>query len=419
MLPAMSPLDAVTVVSRSHLPHVRVLADSLAVHDRRVRLTVVIVDDPGRTAASEEPGFDVVSPLDLGIDEAELHRRALLFDAQGLISSLRPLAIRHLLDRGAKAVVLLDADMLVLGSISDLWRLAEKAEIVLSPHLTAPLTGRAGSWHEEVYLRSGTFNGGLLGVGAGRDGNAFLEWMAARAARDCVRDLDRGLLYTQTWLNLVPGLFGHHVLTDPGVNVTAHRLDGADLSGPPNRLDVDGAPLRLFHFTGFDPDAPDVLCRYVAGARGSLDGRPRLAALCHEYAERLRARGWPAEARYGWDELPSGLPVDPTMRAVYGGSLLASERGLCEPPPDPFDREDPQRFVDWLREPPEVSRYLLALRNSRPDLVDAFPHVPGRDTVGFLAWMGWQADQGRSAEREFPHELATVRGNPPRDERTS
>jgi hypothetical protein len=412
----MSSLEAVTVVTCSHLPHVRVLADSLATHDRRVRLTVVIVDDPGRPH-SPEPGFDILSPLDLGIDEAELHRRALLFNAQGLISSLRPLAIRRLIDQGARSVVLLDADMLAVGSIADLWRLAQKTGILLSPHLTAPLAGRPGSWHEELYLRAGTFNGGFLGVGRDGDAGAFLDWMAARARRDCVQDLDRGLLYTQTWLNLVPGLFRHHVLTDPGVNVTAHRLDGADLGGPATRSEVDGAPLRLFHFTGFHPDAAGVLCRHLPGPRGRLDGRPRLAALCSDYADRLRAQGWPADTRYGWDALASGLPVDPTMRAVYAGSLLASERGLCDAPPDPFDRDEPQRFVDWLREPPEVSRYLLALRGSRPDLVEAFPQVPGRDTVGFLAWMGWQADQGRDGEREFPHELATARGRPSRNER--
>jgi hypothetical protein len=99
------------------------------------------------------------------------------------------------------------------------------------------------------------------------------------------------------------------------------------------------------------------------------------------------------------------------MRGVYGGSLLASEQGLCEPPPDPFDRHDPQRFVDWLREPPgEVSRYLLGLREIRADLSRAFPRVPGRETVGFLGWMARQAEQDQGAQREFPAELGTVSG---------
>jgi hypothetical protein len=378
----MSPPVAVTVVSRSHLPQVRVLADSLAEHHRAVRLDVVIVDDPGRTVGSEAR-FDVLSPLDLGIDESELHRRAMMFDAQGLISSLRPLAILRAIKRGAKSVLLMDADMLVLGSFAELWRQARKAGIVLSPHLLEPLGGSPGSWGEEPYLRAGTFNGGLLGVGA--TATRFLEWLAARSARDCVHDPARCLLYTQTWLNLVPGLFGHHVLTDAGINVTAHRLNGADLSGPPTRPEVSGAPLRLFHFTGFDPDVPEVLCRHLPGESGRLEGRPRLAALCREYAERLEAHGWRTRATYGW-------------------------QGLCEPPPDPFDRHDPGRFVDWLREPPgEVSRYLLGLRETRADLSHAFPRVPGPETVGFLRWTAGQADTGNGAGGEVPLELATVR----------
>jgi hypothetical protein len=380
-----------------------------------VRLGVVIVDDPDRTVTSE-PGFDVVSPLDLGIDEAELHRRAMIFDAQGLISSLRPLAILRAIERGAGSVLLMDADMLVLGSFAELWRLARKSGIVLSPHLVEPLKGSPGGWNEELYLRAGTFNGGLLGVGP--TAKPFLKWLAARAARDCVYDPARCLLYTQTWLNLVPGLFAHHVLTDAGINVTAHRLDGADLSGPPTRPEVNGTPLRLFHFTGFDPDMPDLLSRHLPAQRGRLEGRPRLAALCRDYAERLEARGWRSREPYGWDALPSGLSIDVTMRGLYAGSVFASEQGLCEPPPDPFDRSDPQRFIDWLREPPgEVSRYLLGLRELREDLSHAFPRVPGPETVGFLRWTASQAARGPGAGPEFPPELATVRDGQGRDGR--
>lgn len=43
----MRRLEAITVISRAYLPHARVLADSLAAHHRDVRLSVVLVDDPG------------------------------------------------------------------------------------------------------------------------------------------------------------------------------------------------------------------------------------------------------------------------------------------------------------------------------------------------------------------------------------
>jgi hypothetical protein len=368
-------------------------------------LTVVLTDGPG--GSSSNPDVRVISPLDLGVEERELHRRALLYDPQGLISSLRPLAISHLLDEGASSVLLLDADMLALGPLDDLWELAAEDGVLLSPHTLSVREDEVGIRSDERYLLSGTFNGGLLGVG--EHGRAFLHWMAARVARDCVRDLSRGLLYSQTWLNLVPALFDHQVLRDPGVNVTAHRLAGRDLEGTLAAPRLDGAPVRLFHFTGFDPASPQTLCPYLEAPYGSLENRPLLSALCRRYAEALADYGWPSPVGYGWARLACGLPVDEVMRNLYRSALLASEQGNGKEPPDPFDRDDPGRFLRWLREPSgELSHYLLALRAMREDLRARFPNVPGADTPAYVNWAKAKAEPEPGAEPEFPPVLASA-----------
>jgi hypothetical protein len=418
-LPGMPRFDAVTVVSRTYLPQVRVLADSLAEHNPKVRLTVVVVDEPEGAPRAPE-SFRILTPVDLGIDRRELHRRALIYDAQGLISSLRPPAIAKLLDQGSDAVVHLDADMLVLAPLDGLWRMAARAGVLLSPHSLTPHGGGAGAWGDERYLRDGAFNGGLIGVG--RRGRPFVSWMAERVTRDCVRDPARGIFYSQTWLNLVPALFEHRVDTDPGVNVTAHRLAGADLErshrrrpGSRTRLAVSGASLRLFHFTGFDPERAELLCRHLDGPAGSLAGRPLLGELCHEYAARLRGRGWPSQDPYGWSHLPGGCAVDDTIRELYAGALRSAETGLCDEPPDPFDTSEPERFVDWLRQPPaELSRYMLGVRERREDLRQAYPRVPGAHQEGFLGWAHWQTRPDLAAP-EVPPELATTRATVPRE----
>ena len=86
------------------------------------------------------------------------------------------------------------------------------------------------------------------------------------------------------------------------------------------------------------------------------------------------------------------------VRSVYRGALLASERNLCPEPPDPFDRVDPERFTEWLREPPsELSRYMLGLRELRGDLREAFARVPGEQTAGFLAWVAAEEKENVSS----------------------
>jgi hypothetical protein len=397
---------AAAVLAANYLPHARVLADSFKRHHPSARLTLLLVDDPDERIRSVS-GAELLRPRDVGVDDRELHRRALLFDLQGVISSLRGALLSRILDGGAEAVLLLDADMLVLAALDDIVSLTRRSGIVLSPHTIEPLPGQPNDWPEEELLRSGAFSGGFLGVG--RAAAPFLAWLGERSARDCLRAPERGLLYTQTWLDLVPALFQHHVLRDPGVNAQVHALHGRDVTWERDRPRIGDMPLRLYHFAGFDPGSPERLCRYYAQESTSLVGRPGLQRLCLEYAELLRRAGWPPEAPARWERLASGEPVDPIVRAVYRRELLAAERGEGREPPDPFDGARPRDCVEWLRSRPSdtpstcASRYLLELHASRADLSDAFPAVPGADEAALLRWAASKAGT------EIPPALATVR----------
>ena len=388
-----------TTIARNYLPHARVMAASLRRHHPDVRLSVLVVDEPHAVPADEP--FERLSPLELGIDERELHHRAMLFDAQGLISSLKPLALLALLAEGEPAVLQIDADMLVFGPFPELWEQAAEAGVLLSPHAFEPVPGRPGDWHELEFLRGGAFNDALMGVGP--EAGDFLRWLADRTARDSVRSPEDGLLYSQTWLNLVPSLFPHRIIRDRGLNAMVHNLHGRDLEWQADGPRVAGAPLRLFHFSGFDPAEPWRLTRYYPNEVTELGSRPGLAQLCRDYAASVQEEGWPVAEGYGWGSLTRDLPVDAAMRAAYREALMAAEAGVGAVPPDPFAPGELDAFLAWLRSPPTLaplSRYLLHLRRERRDLRDAFPAAPGPDTQAYLHWA--------ENHGEVPAELATT-----------
>ena len=395
-------MRAACVIGSNYLPHARVLAASFARYHPRGHLSVLVVDCEG-APLPDIPGAEVLEPADVGVARDELHRRAVLFDPQGVISSLRPLLLAHELGLDAEAVLLLDADMLVLAPMDDVWRMARGTGVLLSPHSLVPRAGRPGAWAEEELLRAGTFSGGFLGVGqAGRD---FLVWLAERAARDCLKAPERGLLYTQTWLTLVPALFEHRVLRDPGVNAQIHGLAGEDVRWEDGILRLGPTALRLYHFSGFDPARPDRLCRYYADD-DTLADRPGLLRLCSEYAALLRDAGWPGDARWPFTATASGLAVDAPLRRAYRDGILAAERAGAPLPPDPFDAAAAATAHAWLREPAAggVSRYLLALHAVRPDLKAAFPQVPGAGEPAYLEWAARKAAE--AGQVEVPRSMA-------------
>jgi hypothetical protein len=376
---------ACTVLARNFLAHARVLARSIAEHDPDARIIAVVADaQPGEITG--EP-FEVLTAEESGLDHDELARRATMYAPQAFISALKPWVLLHLARE--EPVVLLDADIATYAPLGDLAELAAQHGVVLTPHTHVPhefVPGEARA--EQAFLRYGVFNGGLLAVPPGAE--PFMRWWAERSARDCVFDPEHALTLSQSWLSLVPGLFDHHVLRDRGVNLTPHGMGDDDVAWRDGRPEIAGTPLRAFHFSGrFDPHEArfdDHVTERPWWPR--LSERPGLRRLCEDYARRLLDAGHDEASATPWGREP-GQAIEPGEREAYRFGLIASERGEDFEPPNPFVHGH-DAFEGWLASPapgvPAVSRRLLAVHRTRPDVRFNFPRVPGPDEERLLAW---------------------------------
>jgi hypothetical protein len=348
-----------TAVSRNALPYARVLAASVAVQHPGAEFVALVVDDLDGALGEREP-FRVLSPLEIGVDERELCREATMYTTQQLVSALKSRLLRFLLGQEDTPLLLFDADVCVYSSLEPLLERARLHQVVISPHSLEPLPSTAGISGDKVFMRVGVFNGGFLGIGSGAE--RFLDWWTAHSVRDCVLDLANGLHLSQSWLALVPALFEHHVLRDPGSNVMAHNLAGRDVElAPDGRLEIAGAPLRFFHFTMFDPATRAWRRNPSWWWIPDLRDRPGTARLCDEYAERLYSCGYAERVVPRFERLPDGRPLTAPMRRAYRDGLLAAERAGGTEPPNPFV-EGARRFDAWLAERVESRRRGLRTR---------------------------------------------------------
>jgi hypothetical protein len=389
-----------SMVASNFLAHGRVLAESLRQHHPDACFQVFVVDAFDEAAPDDEP-FERIGLHDMGLSVDEMQRRTTMYDAQALISSLKPRLLMSVVERSTEPVLFLDADMLAFGRLEDVFELAARHGIVLSPHATVTLPFEPGGYGpEQLFIRAGVFNGGFLGVSpAGRE---FLSWWDERCARECLFDPARGLFASQTWLSLVPALFEHCVLRDRGVNLTGHGIGSDDLSWRDGEPWIDGSPLRLFHFAGgFDPRSGELGGPRAPASWVEMRHRPGIQRLCAEYARLLLDAGYDGAMGTPWrfGSLPDGAPIDWAMRAAYREGLIAAEAGSGGPePPNPF-ADGAAAFTAWLGEPrwpgSEVSRYLAALRAGRADLLAAFPEVPGSDERGLVEWVAGKYPAGR------------------------
>ncbi len=331
------------------------MAESFLAHNPDAGFSVLMIDDSAGGMSKES--FQTLTPAEVGIDEQELNRRKTMYLTQGLAASMKPNLLQALLGAGHEAVLYLDADGCIYSDLTELAQLAQRHSLVVSPHTLDPHPLWKVDSPEQIFMRVGAMNAGLIGVGngggdAGRGGAAFLDWWGERAARRCIFDEPHALFLEQTWLTLATTLFDHHILRDRGCNVAGWNLHTRDVQWDGDVPNIDGGPLRHFHFAmSYDPEKPQLLTPSEhAWWWAPLEQRPGAARLSREYAQRLLAHGY-RELKVApplFNKMPDGAPIEPWMRASYREALLDAEEDGTEEPPNPFTH-GAESFQRWLQ----------------------------------------------------------------------
>ena len=315
---------------------------------------------------------------------------AFIYDVKELATAVKPWLLEHLL-ASAEHAIYFDPDIEIFAPLDEIASLAAKHSIVLTPHTTQPLPRDQLLPSEEMLLRAGIYNLGFIAVG--RQSTPFLDWWQKRLARNCIVDVEQGIFVDQRWIDFVPAIFDHTVLGDTAYNVAYWNLTYRHVEWTGSRYEVNGAPLRFFHYSGFSPGTMELSTHMGDVPRILLEDHPDVRRLCEAYAERLYAQGFGhmEEEAYRFDALPNGLEVDGAVRRDVREALLAAEKDGSEdaPCPDPFDPLTVDAFFDWLGEPVApagIPRHLAAIYRRRGDVRKSFPEVASGDGRRLVQW---------------------------------
>lgn len=337
-----------TIVARNYLPQARVLARTYAEHNHREPCTVLLIDDPQRKVEDAHEPFEVIRPEYIGLERFE--GMAAMYDVKELAWVLKPLVLQYLLERDGEPLACVDADIRFFDDIDEIAQLTSTEKIVLTTHA------------------------GFVALSPDEEVGRLIDWWRA-----CMRlDLDQ--------VSSVVSRF--HVVRDPGVNAGYWSLNDRVLEHRGDSYWVDGAALRFFHFSGFDPSRPYALSEHQTRIR--LPDEPGLAMLCEEYAAALRDAGFHAEEAQPWmySELADGTPLTAALRLLYGRG--ERERAFTL---SPFTDEGTAEFIVWCQGPADqgsahgLTRLALAVYDGRSDVQAAFPDLDGGDGSRFMSWV--------------------------------
>lgn len=380
---------AFTIIAKNYLPFARVLMASLRTWAPDIERIVVLVDRPEGMFDPSQEEFAILLSEDLEIPNSRwFHFKYTILE---LSTAVKPYAAEHIIRRyGVDQILYFDPDIEIYSPLASLLQCLDTHTILLTPHLTGALDDQHHPSDLDI-LRSGTYNLGFIGIRNCQQSMDFLAWWQKRLYEHCVVDLQQGLFVDQRWIDLVPGLYeGVGILRNSGFNVAYWNISHRKVAKSPCGYLVNGEPLCFFHFSGFDPDAPDGFSRHQN--RFKLSDLADIRELVLEYRTKLYdagysvCKGWP----YAFGRFENGFSIPDLTRPLHHESPDAVRRLT-----DPFSAEGFETFVGVWNEDfeagkghkPPITRLANRIYNVRTDVKIAMPDIFGRDRERFIRWL--------------------------------
>ncbi len=376
---------ACTIISRCYLSHAKVLAASYFKHEPNGRFYLLIVDRLPRGEKIDRR-IQVVEPEDLGIDY--FYELCFKYNVTELCTAVKPSLLRYLLERQRHiTATYFDPDILITRPLVELRAALESGhDIVLTPHLLAPIPLDGLKPNEQDILRDGAYNLGFISLRNSKTSRLFLEWWEQRLRDLCRIDPPNGLFTDQKWIDLVPSLFpSTFILRDQTYNVAYWNLHARQLTLRGKTYLVNGRPLAFFHFSGFNPTRTRELSKHQT--RTKVREGSALASILDRYARLQRAANYTRSISwdYGYAQFDDGTPLDALTRKLY----LALDGRKRRRFQNPFHANGSSTFLGWATRPAGkmgLSPLLEHIYRHRADVMTAFPDVRKRDRGEFITW---------------------------------
>jgi len=341
----------VTVVSSNYLHYAKALGKSIAQVHPECRLVACVVDWDQIDVDETTDQIQWVLGKEL-VPEGDFQRCAFKYNSFELACSIKSRIMHWALDRGYQSVVYLDGDIQLYHRLTEITDTAIDYSVCLTPHLLSPLPQDERSPKEHTILSAGTYNGGFVAVRNNAEGLRFISWWTDRLRNDCISDIFGNMFVDQRWLDLVPGLFdGVRVLRQAGFHTAYWNLHNCEVTlDPAGNILINGCPLTLFHYSGFDPHNPSEFSSFQN--RLVLKDYPELLSLSNSFAERVLQCDYDlhSQSEYRFSTMLDGTTIKP-----YWREAIRTDHEALAGINNPFDATaDPNLYQKFLQAMPDV-----------------------------------------------------------------
>ena len=381
----MNPI-VFTIVSSNYLAYAATLMQSVRRVMPKTKRYIFVCDEPVSVkldcAAQIVPVSKIMGPV--------LADMVLRYSILEINTAVKPFIFRSFFEKVKTGPILyLDPDILVLSPLVEVLKALEGSyELVLTPHLTAPLDDDKEP-SDHAIMKSGIWNLGFVALRAAPDTVRLVDWWCKKCETQCLSDVTNNMFTDQRWMDMAPAFVAaSKLLMHPGYNVAYWNLPHRQIAfGKGKTWRVNQAyPLRFFHFSGIVPNDPSIVSKHQN--RYQPEDLGDVSQLFDEYRSALLKNKWqelkalPYAYAYTKDMRRIADITRPYFRDLHPQSLASR-----------FDdhQDALSWYVQWLFEPAlehplGLPRIMVAVARARPDVARAFDNITVDGARAYAAW---------------------------------
>jgi hypothetical protein len=286
--------DFLTVATVDYIPRALVTLRSAMRYGKHTGYHLFVLDATVDTIrklpavlGEDGSGVNFFGPFDLGSEREAFLAAFKYYNAVEMSCFAKYVALAHVFrTSSAEVCVYADADIFVVENIGEAINEIADGIVLVTPHTIGPTSDS----REHEFLLYGWVNAGFFCVRRdSKKTHQILDWLIHRISRRGFYAPHHGISADQTWLSSLPFVFPGliKISRNHGLNVGFWNLEQQQLIRVDGGIHINGVPLLVFHFSGFNPAKPSQLSSYfpmdIARA-----GTP-LGDLCLTYKNELDA----------------------------------------------------------------------------------------------------------------------------------
>jgi hypothetical protein len=284
---------AFTICSNNYLAQAKTLGDSIKKTNPDYQFFIGLVDQLSpEIDYSQEIGHTIIPADSIGIPEFDdLWKKYSIIEFNTCVKPFYFLYFIRLYPE-LEYLYYLDPDTFVFGNLGAIEQeFGGEGNILITPHIITPIQIDDKEPNENIFLNSGIYNLGFLGLRYPNDSIQLLEWWKERTFNLGYDKTEIGLFVDQLWFNLVPLFFKRVVISKHlGLNMAPWNLHERNLTRTNDEFIINNEfSLIFYHFSNYKYTNPNAITTYYT--RYSFENTGILKDIYQEYHELLLSNG--------------------------------------------------------------------------------------------------------------------------------